>query len=200
MNKKLSDIQLAHEFRHHGLFMEYIKSEAVVDATDATDASQCTSMSTWNASRPVVTINAKYEELKMQDSIFFQKWWGTIRNRGHSSRKTDVIQMLDAVASNDYLLKKLKIIFSEYGHFMKLYRQLEVLIRKQLLLLVCQHTVIVVISIHLFMEIYLEWGDLLSERDIQLVKVNYSIHMVQIIHDFGCLTLTAIICRTEVVD
>lgn len=194
LNKKLSDIELAHEFRQHGLYFEYLKSESIVDESE----SQSTSVSIMNSSRPVSTITAKYDELKIQDSIFFQKWWSMIRNRKYSSRKTDVIQMLNAVQSNEFLLIKLKNLFAEYDRLMKMYRKLEALIQKQLFLIVCQHSIIVLVTIHIFTEIYLEWGDLLDEKNIALAKVNFTIHLLHIFHDFGCLALTAIICRNEV--
>lgn len=194
LNKKLSDIALAHEFRQHGLYFEYLKSESITEETE----SQCTSVSSLNSSRPVSTISAKYQELKIQDSIFFQKWWSMIRNRKHSPRKTDVIQMLSVVQSNEHLLVKLKNIFAEYDHFMKMYRKLEALIQKQLFLIVCQHSIIVLVAIHIFTEIYLEWGDLLDENNLALAKVNFTMYLVHIFHDFGCLALTAIICRNEV--
>lgn len=195
LNKKLSDIELANEFRQHGLFFEYLKSECITEENDT----QTTSVCSWNSSsQPVTTISSKYQDLQIQDSIFFRKWWSVIRNRRHSSRKTDVIQLLDAVRSNEFLLVKFKNIFGEYDNFLKMYRKLEALIQKQLLMVVCQHTVIVLIAIHIFMEIHLEWGDLLDEKNIKLAKVNFTIHLLQIFHDFGCLALTAIICRNEV--
>lgn len=107
--------------------------------------------------------------------------------------------MLDAIQSDEYLLTKLNETFEEYNQFMVTYRKLEGLIQKQLFLVVCQHSVIVVFTIHIFVEIYLEWGDLLDENTIKLAKVNFIIHLVQIFHDFGCLALIAIICRNEVI-
>lgn len=187
LNKKLSDIELAYEFQQHGLFIEYLKSENGVEDKEC-----------WTNSLPVSTISSKFQELKIQDSIFFQKWWNMIRNRKHSTRKTDVIQMLDVIQSNEILLKKLQKIFGDYDSFMKMYRKLETIIQKQLFLIVCQHTIIVVVAIHLLTEINLEWGDLLDEKLVKLVKVNYTIHLLHICHDFGCLALTSIICRNEV--
>lgn len=194
MNKKLSDIELAHEFRQHRLYFEYLKSESITEEI----GSQSASVSSLNGSRPVSTISAKYEELKIQDSVFFQKWWSSVRNRKHSPRKTDVIKMLNVVQTNEQLLIKLKSIFGEYDQFMKMYRKLEALIQKQLFLIVCSHSVIILVAIHIFTEIYLEWGDLIDEKNIKLAKFNYTIHLVHIFHDFGCLALTAIICRNEV--
>lgn len=194
LNKKLSDIELANEFRQHGLFFEYLKSECITEENEA----HTTSVASWNSSQPVSTISSKYQDLQIQDSIFFRKWWSVVRNRRNSSRKTDVIQLLDAVRSNDFLLVKFKNIFGEYDTFMKMYRKLEALIQKQLFLIVCLHTVIVWVAIHIFMEIHLEWGDLLDEKNVKLAKVNFTIHLLQIFHDFGCLALTAITCRNEV--
>lgn len=193
LNKRLSDIELAHEFRYHGLYFEYLKSENLTDDEE----SQTTSVSSWRSSRPASTISTRFQELKIQDSIFFQKWWKTIRKRKHSPRKTDVIEMLDAIQSNEHLLLKLNKIFGEYDHFMMMYRRLERLIQKQLFLVVCQHSIVVLVTIHLLVEVYLEWGDLLDEKSVQLVHVNFIAHLVQILHDFGCLALTAIICRNE---
>lgn len=190
------DIQLAHEFRYHGLYFEYLKSENITEG----DQTPTASASSWTSfSRPVSTISTRFQDLKMQDNMVFQKWWSMIRKRMNCTRKTDVIQMLDAIESNEYLLRKFNEIFREYDHFMIMYRKLEGLIQKQLFLVVCQHSIIVLVAIHLLMEIYLEWGDLLDEDNIQLVKVNFITFMVQIFNDFGCLVLTAIMCRNEVI-
>lgn len=197
LNKRLSDIELAHEFKLHGLYFEYLRSENLTDVDDDTPT---TSICSWKGSRPVSTISRKFQELNIQNSIFFQKWWLTIRKRNNSSRKTDVIEMLDAMQCKEYLLQKLNKIFGDYDHFMMIYRKLERLIQKQLFLVVCQHSIIILVTIYIMMKIYLEWGDLLDENTIKLAKVNFITHLVQIFHDFGCLTLTAIICRNEVIS
>ncbi|KAJ6633081.1 hypothetical protein Bhyg_16617 [Pseudolycoriella hygida] len=190
LNKKLSDLELAHEFRQHGLYLEYLKSNEETEQPS-------TSLTAWGSCQPVLSITSMYERMKLQDSVFFQKWWQMNRNRKHSPRKTDVILMLEAIKSNDFLMQKLKSIFAEYDHFMKMYRKLETLIQKQLFLTVCLHTVIVVFAIHLFLEVLLDWGDLMSETNIRVIKVNFAIHLIQIFHDFGCMALAAIMCRNE---
>lgn len=192
LNKKLSDIELAHAFRNHSLFSEYLKSEKI------NGDSGCQSIVCLSSNQPIATIGAKYHELKIQESVYFQRWWSIVRNGKHSTRKNDIIEMLGVIESNECLMMKLKNLFGEYDQFMKLYRKLETLIQKQLFLVVCQHSIVVLVAIHLFMELHLEWGDLLEEKTVKLAKVNFTIHLVQIFHDFGCLALTAIACRNEV--
>lgn len=194
LNKKLSDIELAHEFKSHGLYSQYLKSEGM----DQTNRPQCTSVVTLNTVQPVSTIGAKYHELKIRDTIYFQRWWNTVRMRKHSPRQHDVIEMMGVIESNEYLLTKLKKLFGEYDHFMKMYRTLEALIQKQFFLIVCLHSTVVLVTIHIFTEIYLEWGEFLDEKNLQLAKVNFTVHLVQIVHDFGCLALAAIVGRNEV--
>lgn len=89
LNKKLSDIELAHEFRYHGLYFDYLKSENIT----GDEESLSTSFSSWRNNRPVSTICTKFQELQIQDNVFFKKWWNTIRKRKHPSRKTDVIKV-----------------------------------------------------------------------------------------------------------
>lgn len=129
----------------------------------------------------------------------FQNWWKFLEKKKttESSCKENVIILLESIDS-DGVNEKLSRIFKIYEQCQEYYGKLNGSVQRQVLMLIVQHSIIVFITVHVYVKVHLEWYVVMTDVDMNLIRTSFIAYIIMIVNDFVCLFGTGVLCKQEV--
>lgn len=195
-NKELANICLIKDIKLHSQYTQFIQvinvSEDNNDDDDVADGNPRQHDHQPNQNE-IISNNTK-------PSKFSNMWQQICSNNNHKSKSKskNILMVLESIKSIDELDRKINELYDIFEKIKIFHRKLNNIIQFQLFLLAIQHTLIVVVLVHMLVETYLEWDIFFNDNELRMIKINYISYLLMICNDCICLAGTERLFSSQV--